>query len=49
MMRVLLVQTGHLGDLVLTTPLVRTLVRHDSDSRVTVLTTPLGEELLGGF
>jgi heptosyltransferase II len=48
MRRVLVVQTAFLGDIVLTTPLLRELKRLDAACEVTVLTTPLGRAILAG-
>ena len=47
-MRVLVVQTGFLGDLVLTTPLLREL-RRLPQVRIDVVSTPAGAELFGGL
>jgi heptosyltransferase-2 len=44
--RLLVAQTGFLGDVVLTTPLLATLHRHLSPSSLTVLTTPQAQPLL---
>jgi len=48
MRRVLVVQTAFLGDIVLTTPLLRELKRLEPECAVTVLTTPLGRAILSG-
>lgn len=45
---ILVVQTAFVGDVVLTTPLLRALKRSDPEVRVTVLTTPAGANLLEG-
>lgn len=47
-MRILIVQTAFLGDIVMTTPLLRELRRAHPRARLSLLTTPLGAELLGG-
>jgi heptosyltransferase-2 len=47
--RILVVQTAFLGDVVLTTPLLRELKRAHPESRLTVLTTPLGAATLAGL
>jgi heptosyltransferase-2 len=47
-MRILVVQTAFLGDIVLTTPLLRELKRAGADRRITVATTPLGAAILAG-
>ncbi|MSQ47687.1 MAG: lipopolysaccharide heptosyltransferase II [Deltaproteobacteria bacterium] len=44
--RLLVAQTGFLGDVVLTTPLLATLHRHLSPSSLTVMTTPQAKPLL---
>lgn len=44
--RLLVAQTGFLGDVVLTTPLLTTLHQHLSPSSLTVLTTPQAKPLL---
>ncbi len=49
MKRILVVQTAWLGDVVLTTPLLRELRRVEPGAHITVLTTPLGLETLSGF
>jgi lipopolysaccharide heptosyltransferase II len=46
--RVLVVQTAFLGDVVLTTPLLRELKRLAPGARLTVVTTPLGGAVLEG-
>jgi heptosyltransferase-2 len=46
--RILLVQTAFLGDIVLTTPLLRELKRAHPGSTTTLVTTPLGNALLSG-
>lgn len=46
--RILLVQTAFVGDIVLTTPLLRELKRLRPLARVTVVTTPAGRALLDG-
>ena len=46
--RILVVQTAFLGDIVLTTPLLRELGRAHPGASTTVLTTPLGRALLSG-
>jgi len=48
MPRILVVQTAFLGDIVLTTPLLREIKRVQSDGSITVLTTPLGRAVLDG-
>jgi heptosyltransferase-2 len=45
---ILVVQTAFVGDLVLTTPLLRALKRSAPSVRLTVLTTPTGANLLEG-
>ncbi|HEX4825498.1 MAG TPA: lipopolysaccharide heptosyltransferase II [Candidatus Polarisedimenticolaceae bacterium] len=47
-MEILVVQTAFLGDIVLTTPLLREIKRANPGSRTTVATTPLGAALLAG-
>lgn len=49
MTRILVVQTAFLGDVVLTTPLLRNLHRTSSGVRVTVATHPVGVRLLEGL
>ncbi len=44
-MRIAVVQTAYLGDLILTTPLLRELHRLRPDARLGVVTTPLGGEV----
>ena len=46
MKRILVIQTAFLGDVVLTTPLLRALHRGYRGSRLTVLTTPQGRTSL---
>lgn len=46
---ILVVQTAWLGDIVLTTPLLRELKRARPGARLTVVTTPLGAETLAGL
>jgi heptosyltransferase-2 len=46
---VLVVQTAFLGDLVLTTPLLRELRRTRPDGAITVVTTPTGADVLRGL
>ncbi|MCP3979923.1 MAG: lipopolysaccharide heptosyltransferase II [bacterium] len=48
-MRVLVVQTAFLGDLVLTTPLLREIVRARPEARVTVVTTTIGRDVFRGL
>lgn len=48
MRRLLVVQTAFLGDIVLTTPLLRELKRVEPESSLTVVTTPLGRAILEG-
>lgn len=48
MSRLLVVQTAFLGDIVLTTPLLRELKRAHPGSTTTLVTTPLGSALLSG-
>ncbi len=48
MTRILVVQTAFLGDVVLTTPLLRELRRAHPEARISTLTTPLGAEALEG-
>lgn len=48
MRRILVVQTAFLGDIVLTTPLLRELKRVHPGASLTVLTTPLGRAVLDG-
>jgi len=48
-MQILVVQTAFLGDVVMTTPLLRELRRVHPDSRLTVLTTRTGREALSNF
>lgn len=43
---ILVVQTAFLGDVVLTIPLINTLKRLCPDKKITVLTTPVGNEIL---
>src|SRR5512134_189867 len=45
---ILVVQTAFVGDIVLTTPLLRALKGIGPSARVTVLTTPAGGSLLEG-
>ena len=49
MNRILVVQTAFLGDVVLTTPLLRELRRAQPRAGIVVLTTPLGAEVLQGL
>jgi heptosyltransferase-2 len=49
MSSILVVQTAWLGDIVLTTPLLRELKRARPEATVTVVTTPLGAETLFGL
>ena len=44
--KILLVQTGFLGDVILSTPVIKTLRRLYPDSPITVLTTPLAAPLI---
>lgn len=44
-MRILVIQTAFLGDLVLTTPLLRELSRANPGARISLLTTPLGRQV----
>ena len=46
--RILVVQTAFLGDVVLTTPLLRELKRAHPEAALTVATTPLGRSVLEG-
>jgi heptosyltransferase-2 len=46
-MHIVVVQTAFLGDLVLTTPLLRELRRARPGARISVVTTPLGREVFG--
>ncbi len=46
--RILLVQTGFLGDVVLTTPLIAALRRHDPSAELAMLVTPAGAPLVAG-
>jgi heptosyltransferase-2 len=48
-MRILVVQTAYLGDAVLTTPLLRELVRARPEARLTLLATGAGAQALRGF
>ena len=48
MTRILVIQTAFLGDVVLTTPLLRELRRAHPEAVIAVLTTPLGAEVLRG-
>ena len=48
-MQILVIQTAFLGDLVLTTPLLRKLHRTVPSARISVLTTPLGREVFSGL
>jgi heptosyltransferase-2 len=48
-MRILVVQTAALGDLLLTLPLVAELRRVQPEARLALVTTPLGAELLAGL
>jgi heptosyltransferase-2 len=43
---ILLIQTGFIGDMVLTTPLIRSLRRHAPGSRITLLHAPRTEEII---
>lgn len=45
----LIIQTAFLGDIVLTTPLIRAVKKAFPDSRIDVLLTPQGAELLRGL
>ncbi len=47
--RILVIQTAFLGDVVLTTPLLRELDRANPDATITVVTTPLGAATLAGL
>jgi len=47
--RVVVVQTAYLGDLVLTTPLVREIARACEGSSITVVTTALGPDVFAGL
>lgn len=47
--RILVVQTAFLGDVVLTTPLLRELKRAHPEARLTVVATPLGAATLAGL
>lgn len=49
MLRILVVQTAFLGDVVLTTPLLRELRRAQPRARVTVVATPAGVDALRGL
>ena len=46
---ILVVQTAFLGDIILTTPLIINIKKRFSESRLTVLTTPQGAQLLDGI
>ena len=46
MARILIVQSGFLGDIILTTPLVAALRRHRPDADLTMLVTPAGRPLV---
>lgn len=48
MLRIVVVQTAFLGDVVLTTPLLRELRRARPDARLAVVTTAAGRRLLAG-
>jgi len=45
-MRILLIDTAYLGDLVLATPLVRAAAEHSSEGRVDIMTSPAGAPVL---
>lgn len=45
----IVIQTAFVGDVVLTTPLIRTLKRAFPDSKIDILLTPAGAELLNGM
>ena len=45
-MKIVLVQTSFLGDIALTTPLIGVIKEHYPDSSLSVVTTPLGADLL---
>ncbi len=47
--RVVVVQTAYLGDLVLTTPLVREIARVCPAAALTIVTTAVGPEVFGGL
>ncbi len=49
MANTLIVQTAFLGDIVLTTPLIRTLKKNFPDDNLVVLTTPQGKDVLTGL
>jgi heptosyltransferase-2 len=46
--RILVIQTAHLGDVVLSTPLLRELRRSHPDAHIALLTTSVGRDLLSG-
>ncbi len=45
-MRILLIDTAYLGDLVLATPLVRAAAEHSSEGQVDIMTSPAGAQVL---
>lgn len=49
MTRILVVQTAFLGDVVLTTPLLRELKRSHPEAQLTVVANPVGAAVLGGL
>jgi heptosyltransferase-2 len=46
--KILVIQTAFLGDIILTTPLLRNLKSRFPESRISFLTTPVGAEILSG-
>ncbi len=49
MTRFLVIQTAFLGDVILTTPLIRTLKKARPEARIDVLLTPRGADILDGM
>lgn len=47
--RILVVQTAYVGDIVLTTPLLRELQRCQPEAKITIVTTESGRQLLAGL
>lgn len=45
-MRILIIDTAYLGDLVLATPLVRAAAEHSSEGKVDIMTSPAGAQVL---
>ena len=46
---ILIIQTAFLGDVILTTPLIINTKKRFPESRITVLTTPQGSQILEGI